>query len=141
MTVTRAQFQLLLEPKLRNIWNDGWPPRPLEYSRFVNISASRKAQETDYKMTGLGAMQDKTEGGLVTYGDPVLRAAIAAEQAASNCRPLMVAMLAAELERKKGHDCEKHARLIEHEPTLTSRYRCTVCSYVIPTDGEEGADA
>ena len=71
MTVTRAQFQLLLEPKLRNIWNDGWPPRPLEYSRFVNISASRKAQETDYKMTGLGAMQDKTEGGLVTYGDPI----------------------------------------------------------------------
>ena len=71
MTVTRAQFQILLEPKLRNIWNESWPPRPLEYPRFVNISSSRKAQETDFKMTGLGAMQDKTEGGLVTYGDPI----------------------------------------------------------------------
>ena len=71
MTVTRAQFQILLEPKLRNIWNESWPPRPLEYPRFVNISSSKKAQETDFKMTGLGAMQDKTEGGKVTYGDPI----------------------------------------------------------------------
>lgn len=71
MTVTRAQFQILLEPKLRNIWNESWPPRPLEYPRFVNISSSKKAQETDFKMTGLGAMQDKTEGGAVTYGDPI----------------------------------------------------------------------
>lgn len=47
------------------------------------------------------------------------------------------AKLAAELERKKGHDCEKHARLIEREPGLVSFYRCTVCNYVIPTDGEE----
>ena len=71
MTVTRAQFQILLEPKLRNIWNESWPPRPLEYTQFANIGSSRKAQETDYKMTGLGSMQDKTEGGLVTYGDPI----------------------------------------------------------------------
>lgn len=71
MTMTRAQFQILLEPKLRNIWNESWPPRPLEYPQFTNISSSRKAQETDFKMTGLGAMQDKTEGGLVTYGDPI----------------------------------------------------------------------
>ena len=71
MTVTRAQFQILLEPKLRNIWNESWPPRPLEYTQIVNIGSSRKAQETDYKMTGLGSMQDKTEGGLVTYGDPI----------------------------------------------------------------------
>ena len=48
MTITRAQFQTLLEPKLRNIWNDGWPPRPLEYPRFVNIGSSHKAQETDF---------------------------------------------------------------------------------------------
>lgn len=71
MTVTRAQFQILLEPKLRNIWNESWPPRPLEYTQIVNVSSSRKAQETDYKMTGLGSMQDKTEGGNITYGDPI----------------------------------------------------------------------
>lgn len=71
MTWTRAQAQILLEPKLRNIWNDAWESYPLEYVRFVNISSSRKAQETDAKMTGLGSMQDKTEGGAVTYGDPI----------------------------------------------------------------------
>lgn len=71
MTVTRAQFQILLEPKLRNIWNESWPPRAIEYTRFVNVASSKKAQETDFKMTGLGAMQDKTEGGIVTYGDPI----------------------------------------------------------------------
>jgi hypothetical protein len=71
MTMTRAQFQILLEPKLRNIWNDSFEPRALEYTRFVNISASKKAAETDFKMTGLGTMQDKTEGGKVTYGDPI----------------------------------------------------------------------
>ena len=71
MTMTRAQFQILLEPKLRNIWNQSWPPRPLEYLRFTNITSSRKAQETDFKMTGLGAMQAKPEGTDVTYGDPI----------------------------------------------------------------------
>jgi len=71
MTVTRAQFQILLEPKLRNIWNQSWPPRPTEYTRFVNVSSSKKAQETDYKMTGLGAMADKAEGANITYGDPI----------------------------------------------------------------------
>lgn len=37
---------------------------------------------------------------LATYNDEVLRAAIAAEEAAPNCRPLMVAMLRGELERR-----------------------------------------
>lgn len=71
MTMTRAQFQLLLEPKLRNIWNQSWPPRALEYPRFTNITSSRKAAETDFKLTGLGAMQAKPEGTDVTYGDPI----------------------------------------------------------------------
>ena len=71
MTVTRAQFQILLEPKLRNIWNQSWPPRPLEYARFTNITSSKKAQETDFKMTGLGLMVNKPEGTNVTYGDPI----------------------------------------------------------------------
>lgn len=71
MTVTRAQFQILLEPKLRNIWNQSWPPRPLEYPRFTNVTSSRKAQETDFKMTGLGSMVNKAEGTDVSYGDPI----------------------------------------------------------------------
>ncbi len=71
MTITRAQFQILLEPKLRNIWNEGWPRRPLEYTRFLNIGSSKKAQETDFKMTGLGAVASIAEGAEVTFGDPI----------------------------------------------------------------------
>ena len=71
MTVTRAQFQILLEPKLRNIWNESFPPRPTEFTRFLNVSSSKKAAETDYKMTGLGPMQTKTEGADISYGDPI----------------------------------------------------------------------
>ena len=71
MTVTRAQFQILLEPKLRKISNDGYPQRPLEFSRFLNVSSSKKAQETDFQMTGLGAMVNKAEGADVSYGDPL----------------------------------------------------------------------
>ena len=44
--------------------------------------------------------------------------------------------LAAELARRTGHDCEKHAKLVEHEPTLTSRYRCTLCGYLLPEEQE-----
>lgn len=71
MTITRAQFQILLEPKLRKIWNESFPPRPLEYQRFLNVSSSKKAQETDYKMVGLGAVVARPEGADVTYGDPI----------------------------------------------------------------------
>lgn len=71
MTMTRAQFQILLEPKLRNIWNQSWPARALEYIRFTNITSSRKAAETDFKMTGLGAMLSKAEGADISYGDPI----------------------------------------------------------------------
>lgn len=71
MTVTRAQFQILLEPKLRRIANEDWPERPLEFSEFLKVSSSSKAQETDYKMTGLGPMQPKAESADLTYGDPI----------------------------------------------------------------------
>lgn len=71
MTMTRAQFQILLEPKLRKINHDDWQTYPLLYTRFLNVSSSSKAQETDYKMTGLGTMQPKAEGADITYGDPI----------------------------------------------------------------------
>lgn len=71
MTITRAQFQLLLEPKLRNISNDGWKTWPLLYTSFLNIGSSKKAQETDYQMTGLGAASAISEDGDVVYDDPI----------------------------------------------------------------------
>jgi len=71
MTITRAQFQELLEPKLRNIWNDGLKTWELLYPRFMNIGSSKKAQETDFQMTGLGDVATISEGNDVMYGDPI----------------------------------------------------------------------
>lgn len=71
MTITRAQFQLLLEPKLRNIWNDGLKTWELLYPRFMNIGSSKKAQETDYQMTGLGSLAAINEGEDVVYDNPI----------------------------------------------------------------------
>ena len=71
MTITRAQFQLLLEPKLRNIWNDGLKTWELLYPRFMNIGSSKKAQETDYQMTGLGSLAAINEGEDVAYDNPI----------------------------------------------------------------------
>ena len=67
--ITRAQFPLLLEPKLRNIWNDGFPRWELIYPGLLNIGSSKKAQETDYRISGLGSFQAMTEGGAVSYSD------------------------------------------------------------------------
>src|SRR3990167_4135124 len=71
MTILRSQFPLLLEPKLRHVWNDGFATYELEYPRFLNIGSSKKAQETDYRLSGLGSFQSMTEGGAVTYSDPL----------------------------------------------------------------------
>lgn len=69
--ITRAQFLALLEPKLRNVWNDSLPAWATLYTRFVNVGSSKKAQETDYMLTGLGSMVSIPEGENVTYGDPL----------------------------------------------------------------------
>lgn len=70
------------------------PPPPAQTAAEVagQVTAIRKLQ-----IRRMGA-QEK----LVTYNDEVLRAAIAAESEASNCRPMFVAMIEAELERRAG---------------------------------------
>jgi hypothetical protein len=45
--------------------------------------------------------------------------------------------LAAELERRRGHDCEQHAVLRENAATLRSEYVCTRCGYVLPDEQED----
>lgn len=73
MTVTRQQFLSLLEPKLRNIRSDQDFPRyetiyPRYYREKVN---SKKASETLYNRAGIGDFALKTEGGLISYTDPI----------------------------------------------------------------------
>ena len=73
MTVTRQQFLSLLEPKLRDIKNDqDFPRRATIYTSFYGETIqSKKATETEFERAGIGDFQVKSEGGLVTYTDPI----------------------------------------------------------------------
>lgn len=69
MTITRAQAQVLLEPKLSAIQNDTLQRRPLEWTSFLNVRTTKKATVTDYNMTMFGAFQLKPEGQNIQYDD------------------------------------------------------------------------
>jgi phage major head subunit gpT-like protein len=70
MTITSTQFLLLLEPGLRNIWHESWPPRELQYTDILNIQSMQKATETDAKLAGFGPLTQQDEGEQIIYQDP-----------------------------------------------------------------------
>ena len=72
MAITRAQAQVLLEPKLSTIWNDILERRPLEWTNYLNVRSTRKANVTDQNMTMFGPMVIKPEGMNVTYDDWII---------------------------------------------------------------------
>jgi hypothetical protein len=69
--ITRGQLIPLLEPKLSNIWFDAYPQRAVEYTAFLNMRTTGKAQVTDFKLTDLGALRLKGEGDSIVYDDPI----------------------------------------------------------------------
>jgi hypothetical protein len=71
MTLTRPMFMLLLEPKLSNIWNEAYPLQPVEWTSFLNVRSTKKAQLTDFKLTGFGPLRLKGEGEPIIYDDPI----------------------------------------------------------------------
>jgi len=71
MTVTSTQFLLLLEPGLRNIWHESWPPRELQFTSVLNVGTMSKAKETDAKLAGFGPLVAQDEGEVLTYLDPL----------------------------------------------------------------------
>lgn len=73
MTVNRAQFTSLLEPKLAEISNDIKMRRPPTiYTNFYGLTTtSRKATETYLNRAGLGPFQRKAEGASVSFTDPI----------------------------------------------------------------------
>lgn len=71
MTVTRGQFQILLEPKLSNIWFDAAQKRPVEWTKYFNIRSTKKANVTDANMTGFGPLRLKGEAENVIFDDPI----------------------------------------------------------------------
>ena len=69
MTITRAQAQVLLEPKLSAIWNDALERRPLQWTKWLNVRSTKKATVTDFNLTMFGSLQLKPEGQNIQYDD------------------------------------------------------------------------
>ena len=71
MTMTRAQFLILLEPKLSQIYFDDQSKRPTEFTRYFNRRTANKATITDQNMTGFGSPSLKGEGQVSAADDPI----------------------------------------------------------------------
>ncbi len=69
MTINRAQFMLLLEPKISNIWNEQYPAYAVEWPSYLNVRSTQKATITDYKMSDFGPLRYKAEGADIQYDD------------------------------------------------------------------------
>lgn len=70
MASTAAEFAVLLEPKLSNIWHDPDAPEESKFSRVFNIRDMNKNTITDLEMAGFGPMQTQPDGDSITYDDP-----------------------------------------------------------------------
>lgn len=65
--MNRGGFSNVLAPGFRKIVFETYKERPLEYIKIVNKNTTKRAYEEDFPIAGLGALQQKTEGGSITY--------------------------------------------------------------------------
>jgi len=71
MAITAAEFQLLLEPKLSNIWHDPLPAEADVYPKLFNVRDMNKNTITDARMAGFGSLQAQDDGDEIVYDDPI----------------------------------------------------------------------
>lgn len=71
MAITAAEFQLLLEPKLSNIWHDETPADEDVYPKLFNVRDMDKNTITDAQLAGFGSLQDQPDGDEVVYDNPI----------------------------------------------------------------------
>jgi hypothetical protein len=71
MPATRGKFSPLLAPGLAAIFFQQLKLRSTEHTKFMNMKTSRRAYEEEYKITGLGSMYRKSEGGVYTFDEPI----------------------------------------------------------------------
>lgn len=71
MAATAAEFALLLEPKLSNIWHDAFEPEVSKFPNVMNIRDMNKNTVTDAKMAGFGSLQSQPDGDSIIYDDPI----------------------------------------------------------------------
>jgi len=68
---TRANFGDLLEPGFRKIFFDQFSMIPTVYDKIFRVNNSTKHQEYDSSVTGFSQLVEKTEGGPITYENPL----------------------------------------------------------------------
>ena len=71
MAVTAAEYALLLEPKLSNIWHDAFRAVPSKFGKVFNVQTMNKNTVTHAKMAGFGSLQSIPDGDGITYDDPI----------------------------------------------------------------------
>ena len=71
MTTFRDNQPDLIADGFRTILFDKYNSYPWEYDRIFNIETSKKNQEKDSGLSGLGAMPSKAEGESIQYDDPI----------------------------------------------------------------------
>lgn len=71
MAITAAEFQLLLEPKLSNIWHDEQSAEAEVYTQLFNVRDMPKNTITDAQLAGFGSLQNQPDGDEVVYDNPI----------------------------------------------------------------------
>ena len=69
MAMLRGGFSNLLAPGYRKVVFETYKERPIEGTKLVNQSTSKRAYEEDFQLAGFGTLQPKVEGGPITYQD------------------------------------------------------------------------
>jgi len=69
--LTRSQARDLLEPGLREVYDDAFQEEALVYPRIFNMLSSSKQDETDTGFTGFKLHTVKTENASLEYDDPI----------------------------------------------------------------------
>ena len=71
MTTARSNFVDLLDPSFRHIIFDEYERRPEYYSRIFQIESSDRKSEKMSQVTNFGLFSEKSEGGSISYDDPL----------------------------------------------------------------------
>lgn len=71
MTATRGVFSHLITPGFRKVVFETYKQKPTEASKWINMQKADRAFIDDFNLGGFGTLVDKTEGGAITYQDPV----------------------------------------------------------------------
>jgi phage major head subunit gpT-like protein len=69
MATSSSNFAILLEPKLRKVFFEGYDELPEQFPNVFKVGSSTKAEETDFHVAGVGMWPEKESMGSIQYED------------------------------------------------------------------------